>query len=42
MNILQTYIQLNDLDEYGRTQKDQACLVPKHFQINKSGIYWNG
>ena len=21
-----TYIQLNDLDEYGRTQKDQACF----------------
>ena len=28
-----TYIQLNDLDEYGRTQKDQACLGPENTKI---------
>lgn len=30
-----TYIQLNDLDEYGRTQKDQACLGPETLPTNK-------
>lgn len=30
-----TYIQLNDLDEYGRTQKDQACLGPETLPTSK-------
>ena len=30
-----TYIQLNDLDEYGRTQKDQACLGLETLPTNK-------
>lgn len=30
-----TYIQLNDLDEYGRTKKDQACLGPETLPTNK-------
>ena len=30
-----TYIQLNDLDENGRSQKDQACLGPETLPTNK-------